>query len=266
MRSVHISSRMYCVCGVRFLLHIPAQFFQTTNIFPEPATAAISWRTKVEIVTVHCRKTNAWNFVVYSRLSLSLSHECECFPTLGFLAPAREHTHLCRHWNVSMWYRHLRERVRYVSARSRPSSCIEMDRKTSDLHHVLITRMLGCTFGLPHKSNTRRGKCLSAMRNCCRMDAVDGASAHLRYYFCSHSRLCGTLLPEHQRRMCSLQFDCYIVIFVKQSEKCGAHDMRWILNFFKQWIPAHEFISTGCARRAGVCVRWTHTHSNTRCH
>lgn len=89
------------------------------------------------------------------------------------------------------------------------------------------------------------------MRNCCRMDAVDGAYAHLRYYFCSHSRLCGTLLPEHQRRMCSLQFDCYIVIFVKQSEKCGAHDMQWILNFFKQWIPAHEFIST---RRAGVCV------------
>lgn len=147
MRSFYISNRIscdvcclvcsLCVCRLHVLLH-SCSILETTDIFPEPAMAAITRRTKVEIVTVHCHKTECTRICI-SFSSFSLAWLCAfclvefewvrmiAFTSLCFFG-SNAHTIVVVSGNgCRMWVRD-REHRQYINL-----------GRISDLHHIVRT-------------------------------------------------------------------------------------------------------------------------------
>lgn len=137
MRSFYISNRIACdVCArlTTFLFN-----FETTDIFPEPATAAITWQTKVEVVTVHCHKTECTKICIsFSSFSFAWVCASTCVPCgiwawmIGFTAlcffGSNAHTIVVFSANgFRMWVRDREHRHTSIWT------------ETSDLHHIVHT-------------------------------------------------------------------------------------------------------------------------------
>lgn len=183
---------MPCVCTSYY---IPVQFLRRPTYFQSPPRPPLPGKQRWKSSWFTAIKQNAQKFVFHFRLSLffSLPHGCVRLCVCRVVSEAEwvwmiAFTSLCffdsdAHTNG------------VVSANGFPMWVCDREHhhtsiwtETSDLHHIVHTHArYHFRYAAPIEISAK--KTATTTRNCCRMDAVDGAYAHLRYYSCPHSRL-----------------------------------------------------------------------------